>query len=174
MIYVPCSTNLCVIYLYLKTQYNYRDDHYWSGYFTSRPFYKNLDRILEHYLRSAEIMYSMMWAEMEYVGSDFPEMAAALMENLVFGRQNLALFQHHDGVTGTAKGTALVYQNYWIESLFFYQKLVITWGIELMVILEVSLFTKTYILFIRMYIFDLTLPYIFFFLKYNKKNPNPS
>ena len=47
--------------------------------------------------RSAEILYSMMWAEMEYVGSDFPEMAEVLMENLVQGRQNLALFQHHDG-----------------------------------------------------------------------------
>ena len=81
---------------------------YRAGYFTSRPFYKNLDRILEHYLRSAEVIFSMTWAEMEYVGSDFPEMASSLMENIVYGRQNLALFQHHDGVTGTAKDHVVV------------------------------------------------------------------
>ena len=100
-----------------------RDDHYWSGYYTSRPFHKNLDRILEHYLRSAETLYSMMWAEMEYVGSDFPQLAEPLIEDLIVGRQNLALFQHHDGVTGTAKDHVVVdYSQKMVDSIHRLQK----------------------------------------------------
>lgn len=70
-----------------------RDDHYWSGYFTSRPYHKRLDRVLMHYLRSAEMLHSWYTWEEE---SQFSEM-------LEIARRELSLFQHHDGVTGTAK-----------------------------------------------------------------------
>ena len=38
-------------------------------------------------------MYSMMWAEMEYVGSDVRELSEPLMEHIVVARRSLSLFQ---------------------------------------------------------------------------------
>lgn len=70
-----------------------RDDHYWSGYYTSRPYHKRLDRVLMAFLRSAEMLHSWSIWETE---SKF----TTLLEN---ARRALALFQHHDGITGTAK-----------------------------------------------------------------------
>ncbi|XP_068423060.1 alpha-mannosidase 2 [Clinocottus analis] len=87
-----------------------RDDHYWSGYFTSRPFYKRLDRTLEATLRATEILFSLTLAEMRRLrGSlveDFP--AREHFRRLTAGRRNLALFQHHDAVTGTARDPVVV------------------------------------------------------------------
>ena len=80
-----------------------RDDHYWSGYFTTRPFWKNL----EGYLRAGEIFFSMAWAEMEYIGSDKTELASKGMTSLVQARKALSLFQHHDGITATTKDNCL-------------------------------------------------------------------
>ncbi|GMT09292.1 hypothetical protein PFISCL1PPCAC_589, partial [Pristionchus fissidentatus] len=76
-----------------------RDDHYWSGYFTSRPFYKQLDRVLQHHLRAAEMLFTLS----RMTGGESGPASDESFEKLVRARRAHALFQHHDGVTGTGK-----------------------------------------------------------------------
>uniref|UniRef100_A0A0N5ARF2 Alpha-mannosidase n=1 Tax=Syphacia muris TaxID=451379 RepID=A0A0N5ARF2_9BILA len=83
--------------------YSDRNDHYWSGYYTSRPFYKQMDRTAQHFLRSAEILYSLAMAR--YPGES---LLNELFNLLVEARRYISLFQHHDGVTGTAKNYVVV------------------------------------------------------------------
>ncbi|KAI1714924.1 alpha mannosidase middle domain-containing protein [Ditylenchus destructor] len=86
-----------------------RDDHYWSGYFTSRPFYKHMDRTLQHYLRSADILFTLASAHSSNKAStDKFSTATQMYDHLVEARRALSLFQHHDGVTGTAKRHVVV------------------------------------------------------------------
>ena len=74
-------------------------NNYWSGYFTSRPFYKRLDRHVEFYLRSAEILFSLnnLMGDLNHIKM------ADLFRKIIVARQNLGIFQHHDGITGTSK-----------------------------------------------------------------------
>lgn len=81
--------------------YSDRDDHYWSGYFTSKPFYKRFERILESHLRATEILFSLANLVISKTNDEDP--FGDLIEEFIFARQNFALFQHHDGITGTAK-----------------------------------------------------------------------
>ncbi|EDV21338.1 uncharacterized protein TRIADDRAFT_60265 [Trichoplax adhaerens] len=93
-----------------------RDEHYWSGYYTSRPFYKNLDRVLETKHRAAEIAYSIASriANQEKIA----KFATNQFNLLVKSRRNLGLFQHHDGITGTAKDHVVVdYGNRLVQSV---------------------------------------------------------
>lgn len=88
-----------------------RQDHYWSGYFTSRAFYKRLDRLVEGYLRSAEISFSL-----NNLFGNKNENLNEFYKQLLIARRNLAIFQHHDGITGTSK-TYVVndYANKYVE-----------------------------------------------------------
>jgi hypothetical protein len=63
--------------------YSDREKDYWTGYFNSRIFYKGYDRKLEATIAAAEKLCPN--------------------EDLHLEKQALALFQHHDGITGTAK-----------------------------------------------------------------------
>ncbi|XP_055587515.1 alpha-mannosidase 2 [Uranotaenia lowii] len=78
------------------------NNDYWSGYFTSRPFHKRQDRILLNYVRSAEMLHA--W---NHWSSEAEEELGSRLEN---ARRQLSLFQHHDGITGTA--TAHVMEDY--------------------------------------------------------------
>ncbi|KAI3931410.1 hypothetical protein MKX01_040327 [Papaver californicum] len=78
-----------------------RQQDYWSGYYVSRPFFKAVDRVLEQTLRASEVMLAFvpencLRASCEKFPTNFSYKFTA-------AKRNLALFQHHDGVTGTAK-----------------------------------------------------------------------
>ncbi|KAK9722744.1 Alpha mannosidase middle domain [Popillia japonica] len=85
-----------------------RDDHYWSGYYTSRPFYKRMDRVLMYYIRAAETILSLSQlsdkAELKNAESKFN----GLEKQMTSARLAHSLFQHHDGITGTAKSYVVV------------------------------------------------------------------
>ncbi|KAL0270255.1 UNVERIFIED_CONTAM: hypothetical protein PYX00_007725 [Menopon gallinae] len=85
-----------------------RDDHYWSGYYTSRPYYKRMDRILIGYQRAAEIIYALSWGYLKPLSTEWllsPQTGFAKL--LRDARRSLSLFQHHDGVTGTARDNVM-------------------------------------------------------------------
>ena len=85
----------------------------------------HLDRVLEGNLRAGEILFSMAWAEMEYIGSDKTELASKCMTSLVQARKALSLFQHHDGITATAKDhVVLDYGDKMVNSINMLQKVI--------------------------------------------------
>ncbi|XP_051548629.1 alpha-mannosidase 2x-like isoform X2 [Myxocyprinus asiaticus] len=102
-----------------------REDHYWSGYYTSRPFYKNLDRVLESHLRGAEVLYSLAVAHARHAGMEgrYPTSDYSLLTD---ARRNIGLFQHHDAITGTAKEAVVIdYGNRLLRSLVGLERVII-------------------------------------------------
>jgi len=68
-----------------------REQDYWTGYFNSRIFYKGYDRLLESLIAAAETKCPTVDIHLQ--------------------KRALGLFQHHDGITGTAKSA--VVQDYY-------------------------------------------------------------
>ena len=82
--------------------YTDKDEDFWTGYFTTRPFHKKMGRELEHHLRAADIVSSIANAIAAKVGMPFEDFDENL-KLMTTARRNLGLFQHHDAITGTAR-----------------------------------------------------------------------
>lgn len=81
--------------------YSETPNQYWSGYFTSRPLDKFLGREIQALLKVADVLYilALVHGRTGNVAAD-GEKHYKLLET---ARRNLALYQHHDAITGTAK-----------------------------------------------------------------------
>ncbi|XP_002074126.2 alpha-mannosidase 2 isoform X1 [Drosophila willistoni] len=81
---------------------------YWSGYFTTRPFYKLLSSELEHNLRAAEILFTLAYnTARQGRHENSIKIYEKNYEHIIVARRNLGLFQHHDAITGTSKASVM-------------------------------------------------------------------
>ncbi|XP_071080920.1 alpha-mannosidase 2-like [Haliotis cracherodii] len=83
--------------------YTDRSDQYWSGYFTSRPLYKHITRVLQAKIRLLDIWYTLCYVRA--VRRHKTAVVTFLRERfsvLVSTRRANGHFQHHDAITGTS------------------------------------------------------------------------
>lgn len=87
---------LCWLFAVVKGSfftYADKEDEYWSGYYTSRPFVKRLGREVEAILHAAEMMHEYRVSSQAAAGVNSGE------ESLQQARLALSIFQHHDAIT---------------------------------------------------------------------------
>ena len=82
--------------------YSDMDSEYWTGYYSTRPFGKQLSRDLESSQRTADILDALAYTHSKNLGipyEGYHDVAAKLQA----ARHKLGLFLHHDAITGTSK-----------------------------------------------------------------------
>ncbi|CAM9883542.1 unnamed protein product, partial [Hapterophycus canaliculatus] len=76
---------------------------YWTGYFTSRPGLKRLERVTSGYLQAARQLHALAGAGRGQGQGEGNGDVAREREALAALERAQALLQHHDGVSGTSK-----------------------------------------------------------------------
>ncbi|XP_037891237.1 alpha-mannosidase 2x-like [Glossina fuscipes] len=81
---------------------------YWSGFYTTRPYYKILSSDLEHNLRAAEILFTLAYnTARQQKHENAIKIFKKNYEKMIHARRNLGLFQYHDAITGTSKAAVM-------------------------------------------------------------------
>ncbi|XP_071159952.1 alpha-mannosidase 2-like [Mytilus edulis] len=98
-----------------------RGEDYWSGYYTTRPHYKHIIRRVQDLLRSLEILFTYCFADaIRKTNQTVIDSFTDKIGDLSYIRQQVALFQHHDAITGTS--TSKVMKDYGKRLHSGYQK----------------------------------------------------
>lgn len=80
--------------------YTDRNQEFWTGYFTTRPLNKRFSREIESLIRAADIFNVMVYSLFKYYRVKYTAYAD-VAGSLRVARQELGMFMHHDGITGT-------------------------------------------------------------------------
>lgn len=67
-----------------------KDEDYWTGYYTSRPFFKGLLRKTESILRTVEILHSFVISKNDTIKNEKDYYSI-----IELARRSISLFQHH-------------------------------------------------------------------------------
>ncbi|XP_060587072.1 alpha-mannosidase 2-like isoform X2 [Ruditapes philippinarum] len=81
---------------------DYQKD-FWTGYYSTRPFIKQLSRELQSSLKMADIFHAYAHAQAESSENVIAYTSYAEVTSLLrAARRDLGMFLHHDGITGTS------------------------------------------------------------------------
>ncbi|KAK3091397.1 hypothetical protein FSP39_019585 [Pinctada imbricata] len=86
--------------------YTDRDDEYWSGYYTTRPFDKRMIRYFHELLKATEIYLTFAQVRAKQSRYEFPNLQKSLTD-LQSARRTHGLVQHHDAITGTSAASTV-------------------------------------------------------------------
>ncbi|KAL3846905.1 hypothetical protein ACJMK2_017854 [Sinanodonta woodiana] len=81
--------------------YSDKENAYWTGYFTTRPFNKRIAREVEPILRAADAFHVFAYSLCKTIGKEY-KLYSEVTKHLRGARRNLGVFLHHDGITGTS------------------------------------------------------------------------
>ncbi|XP_045199322.2 alpha-mannosidase 2x-like [Mercenaria mercenaria] len=84
--------------------YSEKENDYWTGYFTTRPWIKRLTREVEPLVRAGDkfsvILYNTCIVSKGCTG--IKDVYSSILSELRSARRHVGIFQHHDGITGTS------------------------------------------------------------------------
>lgn len=82
--------------------YSDKENDYWSGYFTTRPFDKRMIRELMELLKTTEIFTSLFYAYLLQTTNIVDSEWEKDWKSIQLARRAHSLLQHHDAITGTS------------------------------------------------------------------------